>query len=210
MNLYHDIVRKLHYCYPNAPWSVNRPIEDGLTLYPNLCAELLNASPHFDSFCEHAHINAEILVNVIEDGEPLTTREISGLSGLLNCSYEYLTSPVMGVINPNTRKGKLRLLEVENIVKALELNDPESYESAKVQAQTVNDWNNAILYSDLWSCAMRIPPVIKILSSGRILSFAAYRRAITEFQNVMRWRRFTASKPTLRNYRLHEQRKESE
>lgn len=204
MNIYHVIVNNLHNVYPKKPWNTSRPVEDAKTLYPNLCAELLNARPSFDSFCEHANITPEILVSIIEDGEPMTRQEIRGLARLLDCTYSYLESPVLGVVDPSTHKGKVRWLKLQQLVEKLDLKAPEFYHSELEKEKDAIDMHGLILNHYLRGCAVRIPSLFEALSTNGVVTYAGYRRAINDAEEALDLKQHPPKKPTMRNYRLSE------
>ena len=108
----HETTRTKSERWPGRP--IGSPAR---SLYPNLAAEYMCSGYHLWVLAEHANVSKEIIVAVIEDGEPLELHELYSLSRLFGCSMEYLMSPRLSVLDPNTHRGALARYELIQLVK---------------------------------------------------------------------------------------------
>ena len=95
-----------------------------VTRYPNLLAEItmyqIGRSVTLEEFADAANISYPVFAAVIEDGERLTLDELRGMQKLIaSCecaahsagcydalSLDYLTSPALSIVYPDTNKGR--------------------------------------------------------------------------------------------------------
>ena len=96
-----------------------------VTRYPNLLAEItmyqIGRSVTLEEFADAANISYPVFAAVIEDGEEMTLQELYGVRKLIaSCecaahgdgcynalSLDYLLSPALSIVYPDTNKGRL-------------------------------------------------------------------------------------------------------
>ena len=153
-----------------------RPIgSPARSLYPNLAAEYMCSGYHLWVLAEHANVSKEIISAVIEDGEPLELHELYSLSRLFGCSMEYLMSPRLSVLDPNTHRGALARYKLNQIV-----------EQVGVIPDTLRD-----------SFAVSLAfSVVSVLKRNTPIYFAFYHYAISVFQSIIQKQEWEQRKRT--------------
>lgn len=162
---YIDIVEYLrrHETVPReqAHWP-GRPIgSSARSLYPNLAAEYMCSGYHLWVLADHANVSKEIIAAVIEDDEELELHELYSLSRLFECSMEYLLSPRLSVLDPNTHRDVFARYKLMQLVeRAGEIPD--------------KDFRKPF-----------ISPVVALLKQGEPIYRAAYNHAISNLWSII-------------------------
>ena len=87
-----------------------------VTRYPNLVAEIAAGRSPLERYADAANVSYPVFAAVIEDGERLTPEEMRGFMGRFalpesggghRLTLDYLLSPALSVIDPQSRKGKI-------------------------------------------------------------------------------------------------------
>ena len=180
MNIYSTVVESLHNAYPDLPWNANPSGGDAKTLYPNVAAEWLNSKYHFSTVCRYANISPEILVRIVEDGEPMKRLEITNLMLLWRCDADYLTAATLQTIDPSTNKGKRRLWELHDLSAKIDLHSTDYYTPLIEEAKIAVDSDAFIYYIHMDDCARHIPPLIEALLDGKVVTYAWFRHVTEE------------------------------
>ena len=120
---YQDIVSAIR-CHEDilARWTGGWPGHNGAanSKYPNLAAELNAREFELSEFSETARVSREVMAGVIEGGEALTFEEMLRIAYHIGRSDSYLFSPVLSLVNANTRKGKIRTRKLESLIEQAE------------------------------------------------------------------------------------------
>lgn len=128
--------------------------------YPNILAELDASGWWVDRLAHFAQASMEIMAAAMEDNGELSWQELEGLKCCFKCKLDYLISPVLSMVDPSTKKGKVRLWHLRELVRQTEGMDRFFY----------------LTYSS---------EVLPALESGRSVTYAAYRWACINLQNVL-------------------------
>lgn len=128
--------------------------------YPNILAELDASGWWLDRIAGFAQVSMEVMAAVMEDNAELTWNEMKGLTRCFGCKMEYLAAPVLSMIDPTTNKGRMRLRHLKDLVQQTEGMDRFLYQ----------------LHSG---------DVLPKLESGRPVTYAAYRWACYNLQEVL-------------------------
>ena len=154
---------------------------DAVTLYPNLLAEItmyqIGRSVTLEEFADAANVSYPVFAAVIEDGEPLTPEEMRGVQNLIasrecgaGCydalSLDYLISPALSLIYPDTNKGKFLRWKFEQAKE-------EAFSRAS-DFMTKIDRGHANGIGDLFR-------------DSRIFYYAGYRQSMNELKSAV-WR----------------------
>lgn len=146
--------RKRHiaggYGWPGK--SVNAP---AVTHYPNILAELgHDDAPWLGYLADWADVSQEIMAAVLEDNEELSFPELFRLGQFMGVSCEYLAAPRLSVIDPATKKGKVKRRELKDLFTAWE--DKLEYRWKDVaNINAALDCGMAVSYADYrWAIGM--------------------------------------------------------
>ena len=90
--------------WPDKPESM-----PAISRYPNILAELDVSGMWIDRIARYAQVSMEIMAAAMEDNGELSFMELRGLTRYFGCKMEYLSSPILSMIDPTTNKGKVRL-----------------------------------------------------------------------------------------------------
>lgn len=140
---------------------VNRPDNElAVSRYPNILAELDASGFWLDRIANYAQVSMEIMSAVMENGEKLSFLELQRLARCFGCSMDYLSSPVLSMVNPATNKGKSRLRYLKNL---------------EQQTQGM----------DIFLYRIHSRDVLSKMESGKPVTYAAYRWACSRLQDVL-------------------------
>ncbi|MEA4846997.1 MAG: hypothetical protein VB106_07180 [Clostridiaceae bacterium] len=135
--------------------------------YPNIAAELQAFRVWVANLADVAHVSDEIMAAVINGGESLSPVEIMRICTYLGTSFDYISSPVISLLNPNTRKGKLQCKELFDAIS-----------KADVVCGREEDANRN-----------RISVTCEKLKHGVNITWAEYRWALFTVQNIVEEKR---------------------
>lgn len=205
MNMYQTVIENLRRGYPELPWNTTKTAADAVTMYPNVAAELLNAGIHYDSVCRQANFSEDILVAVMEDGEPLEHSEIIKLCRLWECKLGYITSNKLQIINPATNKGKCKLWELESLYNLLDLKGVEYYKAYQNESRTKSD-TDGIAYSYIMEyCESRIERLLASIHDRKTVTYAWYRHVMDNAKWAMQTKQnYKQRKPRRERLRLND------
>lgn len=131
-----------------------------ISRYPNILAELDASGMWIERIARYAHVSMELMAAAMEDNGELSFMELRGLTRCFGCKMEYLYSPALSVVDPTTNKGKVRLKHL----KALE--------------QRTRGMERFLYH-------LRSEDVLPKLESGKSVTYAAYRWACRNLQDVL-------------------------
>lgn len=115
--LYQTAVNKIWWRNQrDEPWASTCVKVPAVSLYPNIAAEMEASRNSAATVKDHARISGDILAAVLEDREPLAAIELYRLSGLWQCSWEYLGTDTLQVVDPSTNKGKFRRRQLRDLL----------------------------------------------------------------------------------------------
>ena len=143
--------------WPDKPAS-----EPAMSHYPNILAELDASTRWLNRVAGYAMVSMEIMVSVMEDNAELSRDELVGLSRGFECSSDYLRSPVLSMVDPDSSKGKARIQHLKNLLRRTEGMDRFFYRT----------------------CSSDVLPA---LESGKPVTYAAYRWACKHLQDPLDW-----------------------
>lgn len=141
--------------WPDKPESM-----PAISRYPNILAELDASGWWIDRIAGYAQVSMEIMAAVMEDDGELSFAELRGLTRCFECQAEYLASPALSMVDPTTSKGKVRISHLKDLLRRTEGMDRFFY----------------LNYSS-W--------VLPTLESGKSVTYAAYRWACKNLQDVL-------------------------
>lgn len=141
--------------WPDKPESM-----PAISRYPNILAELDASGWWIDRLARCAQVSMEIMAAAMEDNGELSWQELEGLKRGFKCKLDYLISPVLSMVDPSTIKGKARLWYLKDLERQTEGMDRFFY----------------LNYSS---------EVLPALESGRPVTYAAYRWACINLQDVL-------------------------
>ncbi len=131
--------------------------------YPNILAELDGSGRWLDHIARCAEVSQPIMAAVMVDNWELDTQELHRLAQDFRCKPEYLSSPKLSLVDPSTNKGKARLRRLKELVEQTEGLD-------------------CFLYR------IHSKGVLPALESGQPVTYAAYRWACRNLQDVLEQR----------------------
>lgn len=159
--------------WPDKPESI-----PAISRYPNILAELTASGWWIDRIARCAQVSMEIMAAAMENNGELSWQELEGLKRCFGCKLDYLVSPVLSMVDPSTNKGKVHLWHMRELVRQTEGMDRFFY----------------LNYSS---------EVLPTLESGRSVTYAAYRWACKNLQDVLdRKKRETARQRQTRTEEL--------
>lgn len=129
--------------------------------YPNILAELDGSGRWLDHIARCAEVSQPIMAAVMVDNGELEVRELHRLAQDFGCKPEYLASPELSLVDPSTNKGKARLRRLKELVEQTEGMDCFFYR-------------------------IHSKDVLPALESGQPVTYAAYRWACRNLQDVLR------------------------
>lgn len=141
--------------WPGKPESM-----PAISRYPNILAELDASGMWIDRIAGYAQVSMEIMAAVMEDNGELSFAELRGLMRCFECQAEYLASPALSMVDPTTNKGKVRISHLKDLLRRTEGMDRFFY----------------LNYSSR---------VLPTLESGKSVTYAAYRWACKNLQDVL-------------------------
>ena len=128
--------------------------------YPNILAELDGSGQWLDHIAKCAEVSQPIMASAMVRNGNLSFQELIRLARNFKCTLEYLSSPALSIVDPSTNKGRIRLRQLEDLVKQTEGLD-------------------CFLYN------YRSKAVLPTLKSGHPVTYAAYRWACNSLQDVL-------------------------
>lgn len=133
-----------------------------MTKYPNLLAEYKAGNGgHICTFCDHANVTEELMKAIFYDGEDLLANEALALCRLLGCNVNYLLSPKLSVLNPQSNKWKRKFHALNsfynNIVNVAEEKDLSRFHT---------------------DCLYGATDVICMIDTDKPVTYAEYRKAV--------------------------------
>lgn len=128
--------------------------------YPNILAELDGSGRWLDHIARCAEVSQPIMAAVMVDNGELDAQELHRLARDFGCKPEYLASPELSLVDPSTNKGKARLRRLKELVDQTEGMDCFFYR-------------------------IHSKDVLPTLESGQPVTYAAYRWACRNLQDVL-------------------------
>ena len=128
--------------------------------YPNILAELDGSGRWLDHIARCAEVSQPIMAAVMVDNGELDAQELHRLARDFGCKPEYLASPELSLVDPSTNKGKARLRRLKELVE-----------------QTAG--------LDCFLYRIHSKGVLPALESGQPVTYAAYRWACRNLQDVL-------------------------
>lgn len=121
-SIYQAMIREARYDYNRGGpgnWPGKPLRAPAVSLYPNILAELQARFlfPNVELLAEFADVSPEIMAAALEDNEELSVPEMRGLARYLCVNTDYLSAPVLSMIDPATNKGKARLRQLSDLMK---------------------------------------------------------------------------------------------
>lgn len=141
-------------------WPDRSTSAPAISHYPNILAELDASGCWLDRIARYARVSMEIMASVMEDNGELSWQELEGLKRCFDCKLDYLISPVLSIVDPSTSKGKVRLWHLRELVRQTESMERFSYDTNSKK-------------------------VLPALESGKVVTYAAYRWACKNLQDVL-------------------------
>lgn len=130
--------------------------------YPNILAELDASGWWVDRMARYVNVSMEIMAGVMEDNEELSWGELERVKQFFGCEMDYLISPLLSMVDPNTNKGKFRIQFLKDLVRQTEGMDRFIY--------NINSKN-----------------VLPVLEQGKPVTYASYRWACKNLQDALDW-----------------------
>ena len=141
--------------WPDKPESA-----PAVSRYPNILAELNASGMWIDRIAGYAQVSMEIMAAAMEDNGELSFMEVRGLTRCFGCKMEYLSSPALSMVDPTTNKGKVRLKHLKDLEQRTRGMERFFYH----------------IHSE---------DVLPKLESGKSVTYAAYRWACKNLQDVL-------------------------
>lgn len=152
--------RSRHATHECERWPDRAIPSPAVSRYPNILAELDASGWWLDRIARYAQVSMEIMAAVMEDNAELNRGELRGLTRCFGCKMEYLTAPVLSMVDPATNKGKARIRYLKDLLRQTEGMDRFFYQ--------LNSNN-----------------VLPQLENGKSVTYAAYRWACRNLQEVL-------------------------
>ena len=131
-----------------------------ISRYPNILAELDVSGTWIDHIARYAQVSMEIMAAAMEDNGELSFMELRGLTRCFGCKMEYLSSPALSMVDPTTNKGKIRLKHLKDL------------------EQRTRGMERFLYH-------IHSEDVLPKLESGKSVTYAAYRWACRNLQDVL-------------------------
>ena len=148
--------------------------------YPNILAELDGSGRWLDYIARCAEVSQPIMAAVMVNNGELKAQELRRLARSFGCRPEYLSSPELSLVDPSTNKGRARLHRLKELVEQTEGLDCFFYR-------------------------IHSKDVLPALESGQPVTYAAYRWACRNLQDVLEQRaRDSAGQQRIRTAELPE------
>lgn len=148
--------------------------------YPNILAELDGSGRWLDYIARCAEVSQTIMAAVMVNNGDLKAQELCRLARSFGCKLEYLSSPELSLVDPSTNKGRARLRRLKELVEQTEGLDCFFYR-------------------------IHSKDVLPVLESGQPVTYAAYRWACRNLQDVLEQRaRDSARQQRIRTAELPE------
>lgn len=141
--------------WPDKPESA-----PAVSRYPNILAELDVSGMWIDRIARYANVSMELMAAAMEDNGELSFMELHGLTRCFGCKMEYLSSPALSMVDPTTNKGKVRLKHLKDLEQRTRGMERFFYH----------------IHSE---------DVLPKLDSGKSVTYAAYRWACKNLQDVL-------------------------
>ena len=152
--------RSRHNTTESERWQGRSEYEPAVSRYPNILAELDASGWWMDRIATHAEVSPAIMAAVMENNGSLSLREMGLLRRCFGCSWKYLFAPILSMVDPSTNKGKVRIWYLKDLLRRTEGMDRFFY---------LNKSSN----------------VLPNLESGKPVTYAAYRWACLNLQDVL-------------------------
>lgn len=152
--------RDRHRRVEGENWPDKSTSEPALSRYPNILAELDASGWWLDRVAMYANVSMEIMAAAMEDNGELSLGEMGSLKRGFECELDYLTAPVLSMVDPATNKGRVRIQRLKDLLRQTEGMD-------------------IFLYRNYSS------GVLPKLEGGKPVTFAAYRWACKNLQDVL-------------------------
>lgn len=166
MNLYYQQLainqRWRHRGKKGEYWPDKPESAPAVSRYPNILAELDASTKWLDRMAKYAMVSMEIMASAMEDNGELSQEEMEGVSRCFGCSMSYLRSPILSMVDPASNKGRVRIQHLKDLLRRTEGMDRFFYRT----------------YSK---------DVLPTLESGKPVTYAAYRWACKNLQDVLDW-----------------------
>lgn len=131
--------------------------------YPNILAEMDGSGRWLDHVARCAEVSQPIMAAVMVNNGELKAQELRRLARSFGCRPEYLSSPELSLVDPSTNKGRARLHRLKELVEQTEGLDCFFYR-------------------------IHSKDVLPALESGQPVTYAAYRWACRNLQDVLEQR----------------------
>lgn len=131
--------------------------------YPNILAELDGSGRWLDHIARCAEVSQPIMTAVMMNNGELSFQELIRLAGDFKCKPGYLASPVLSLVDPSTNKGHTQLRRLKELVE-----------------QTKG--------LDCFLYRLHSKDVLPALERSHPVTYAAYRWACQNLQDVLAWR----------------------
>lgn len=113
-----------------------------------------------ERIARYAQVSMEIMAAAMEDNGELSFTELRGLAHCFGCQTVYLASPVLSMVDPTTNKGKIRLKHLKDL------------------EQRTRGMERFLYH-------LHSGDVLSKLESGKSVTYAAYRWACKNLQDVL-------------------------
>lgn len=140
--------------------------------YPNILAELDGSGRWLDYIARCAEVCQPIMAAVMVNNGELKYQELCRLAQSFGCKPEYLASPKLSLVDPSTNKGRVRLRRLKELVEQTEGIDCYVYR-------------------------IHSKGVLPALENGQPVTYAAYRWACRNLQDVLEQRARDAARQQL-------------
>ena len=152
--------RSRHNTQKGEYWPDKPESAPAVSRYPNILAELNASGMWIDRIAGYAQVSMEIMAAAMEDNGELSFMEVRGLTRCFGCKMEYLSSPVLSMVDSTTNKGKTRLKHLKDL---------------EQQTRGMERFFYRIHSED----------VLPKLESGKAVTYAAYRWACNNLQDAL-------------------------
>lgn len=155
--------RSRHNTSESERWQGRSEYEPAVSRYPNILAELDASGWWMNRIAKCAEVSPAIMAAVMEANGCLRLREMGLLRRCFGCGRKYLFAPVLSMVDPATNKGKARIWHLKDLLRQTEGMDRFFYQ----------------LHSS---------DVLPQLESGKPVTYAAYRWACRNLQEVLNYK----------------------
>lgn len=129
-------------------WPGRSNAEPPATCYPNILAELAASRLTLDMLAEYARVTPEIMAAVLEDCEQLRVKEFRRLAFRLDADPEYLTAPLLWLVEPESDEGKCLVRRLDELtVCAVGLEVAQMQETKGIKARLTG--GKPVTYAEL-------------------------------------------------------------